>query len=172
MDKLLQDLRFAVRSLRRQPGFVAVALATLALGIGTTTAMFTVVNGVLLKPLPFHDPGALRMIQIVGGDGMLYPLPDTDFLALRANHPAFERVGGLLRHLLQPDRVGHARGRARRLGLRRLLPHPRRAAAARAVLRAARRRAGGAGCGGAQSCLLGETVPGGPIDRRSDDPAE
>ena len=56
MDKLLQDLRFAVRSLRRQPGFVAVALATLALGIGTATAMFTVVNGVLLKPLPFHDP--------------------------------------------------------------------------------------------------------------------
>ena len=52
MEKLLQDLRFAVRSLRRQPGFVAVALATLALGIGTATAMFTV-NGVLLKPLPW-----------------------------------------------------------------------------------------------------------------------
>src|SRR5688572_19247479 len=92
VDQLLQDLRFALRSLRRQPGFVTVALATLALGIGTTTAMFTVVNGVLLKPLPFQDPGALRMIQIVGGDGMLYPLPDTDFLALRANHPAFERA--------------------------------------------------------------------------------
>jgi putative ABC transport system permease protein len=92
MDTLLQDLRFAVRSLRRQPGFVAVALATLALGIGTATAMFTVVNGVLLKPLPFHDPAALTMIRIVGSDGMLFPLPDTDFLALRANHPAFERV--------------------------------------------------------------------------------
>jgi putative ABC transport system permease protein len=92
VDKLLQDLRFAVRSLRRQPGFVTVALATLALGIGTATAMFTVVNGVLLKPLPFHDPGALTMIQIVGVRGMLFPLPDADFLALRANHPAFERV--------------------------------------------------------------------------------
>ena len=92
MDKLLQDLRFAVRSLRRQPGFVAVALATLALGIGTTTAMFTVVNGVLLRPLPFHDPGALTLIQIVGVNSMRFPMPDTDFLALRANHPAFERV--------------------------------------------------------------------------------
>ena len=96
MDQLFQDLRFAVRSLRRQPGFVAVALATLALGIGTATAMFTVVNGVLIKPLPFHDPAKLTMIRIVGGDGaaspMLFPLPDADFLALRANHPAFERV--------------------------------------------------------------------------------
>ena len=91
MDKLLQDLRFAVRSLRRQPGFVAVALATLALGIGTTTAMFTVVNGVLLKPLPFHDPRALTLIQIVGVNGLRFPLPDTDFLALRGNHPAFEQ---------------------------------------------------------------------------------
>ena len=92
MDKLLQDLRFAVRSLRRQPGFVAVALATLALGIGTTTAMFTVVNGVLLKPLPFHDPRALTLIQIVGVNGLLFPLPDADFLALRESHPAFERI--------------------------------------------------------------------------------
>ncbi len=92
MDKLLQDLRFAVRSLRRQPGFVAVALATLALGIGTATAMFTVVNAVLLRPLPFHEPDNLAMIRIVGGDGMKFPLPDADFLALRADHPAFERV--------------------------------------------------------------------------------
>src|SRR5688572_19940108 len=54
--------------------------------------MFTVVNGVLLKPLPFQDPAALAMIRIVGVNGMLFPLPDTDFLALRANQPAFERV--------------------------------------------------------------------------------
>ena len=92
MEKLLQDLRFAIRSVRRQPGFVAVAVATLGLGIGTATAMFTVVNGVLLKPLPFHDPGTLTTIRIVGGNGMLFPLPDADFLALRENHPAFERV--------------------------------------------------------------------------------
>ncbi|HEV3486170.1 MAG TPA: ABC transporter permease, partial [Vicinamibacterales bacterium] len=92
MDNLLQDLRFAVRSWRRQPAFVAVALATLALGIGTATAMFTVINGVLLKPLPFHDPGALTMIRIEGQGGGLFPLPDADFLAIRANHRAFAHV--------------------------------------------------------------------------------
>ena len=92
MDKLLQDLRFSLRSLRRQPGFVAIALTTLALGIGTATAMFTVVNGVLFQPLPFHDPASLATIEIRGASGGIFPLPDADFLALRANHPAFERV--------------------------------------------------------------------------------
>ena len=92
MDQLIQDLRFGLRSLRRQPGFVAVALATLALGIGTATAMFTVVNGVLLKPLPFRDPASLVTIQIRGGQDGIFPLPDADFLALRANRPAFESL--------------------------------------------------------------------------------
>jgi len=92
MDSLLQDLRFSIHSFRRQPGFVAVALGTLALGIGTATAMFNVVNGVLLKPLPFHDPAALTMIRIEGRGGGLFPLPDADYLALRADHHAFANV--------------------------------------------------------------------------------
>ena len=172
MDKLLQDLRFAIRSLRRQPGFVAIALATLALGIGTTTAMFTVVNGVLLKPLPFHDPAALRMIQIVGGDGMLFPLPDVDFLALRANHPAFERVAVYVPtsfNLTGTDTPEVVRAA---WSDRRVLRHTGRAAVARPVLRARRRCPGGARCGGAQSRLLGETVRGERGDRRPDDPSE
>jgi predicted permease len=92
VEKLLQDLRFALRSLRRQPGFVAVALATLALGIGTATAMFTVVNGVLLRPLPFRDPDRLAAILIEGKGGGIFPLPDADFLALREAKGAFEHV--------------------------------------------------------------------------------
>jgi putative ABC transport system permease protein len=92
METLLQDLRFAVRSLRRQPGFVTVALATLALGIGTATAMFTVVNGVLLRPLPFREPGRLATILIEAKGGGIFPLPDADFLALRAPNQAFESV--------------------------------------------------------------------------------
>src|ERR1041384_4382425 len=56
IESMLQDLRYGVRTLRRNPGFTAVAVLTLALGIGANTAVFTVINGVLLRPMPFPEP--------------------------------------------------------------------------------------------------------------------
>lgn len=62
LEQFLRDLRIGIRTLRRTPGFTAVAILVMALGIGANVALFTVIRGVLLRPLPFKDPGRLLML--------------------------------------------------------------------------------------------------------------
>ncbi len=93
---LSQDLRYAARMLWKRPGFAAVAVLTLALGIGPTTAIFSVVYGVLLKPLPFDDPDRLVAVYHLApgwGPGPKGPQSPATYFTYRDNARVFEDIG-------------------------------------------------------------------------------
>ena len=92
LETLLQDLRFAFRTLRKSPGFTAVSVLTLALGIGTTTAIFSVVYGVLLRPLPFNEPNRIMAIYEVNNQGTWSHLADPNFDDFRDQNRSFEAM--------------------------------------------------------------------------------
>src|SRR5512133_316457 len=89
MDILIQDLRYAARKLLRTPAFTIIAVSTLALAIGATTAVFSIVNGVLLKPLPFREPYALMKVGSTSKEGKLVSLSAPDFIDYRDQTKSF-----------------------------------------------------------------------------------
>jgi putative ABC transport system permease protein len=92
MNRLVQDLRYALRQLGRSPGFSAVAIITLALGIGATTAIFSVVYGVLLRPLPYANPDRIMAIFEVNTQGGRSRLADPNFNDFRDQNHSFEAM--------------------------------------------------------------------------------
>ncbi len=90
----MNDLRFAIRQLRKSPGFTAVAVFTLALGIGANTAVFSVIKALLLEPLPYPDP--LRIVQVWKSDIAIWdrmPLSGPDYFDLREQSESFAELG-------------------------------------------------------------------------------
>ena len=92
LETTLQDLRYGARMLRKNPGFAAVAVTALALGIGANTAIFSVVNAVLLRPLPFDAPERLMSIVSVRRGKITRAASYPDYADWKAQSNSFERM--------------------------------------------------------------------------------
>src|SRR4051812_32497056 len=88
---LIRDLRYSLRLLLREPGFAVLAMLTLALGIGAATAIFTVVDSVLLRPLPYRDPD--RLVVALHGAEASSPVSPADYADYQREARSFEGLG-------------------------------------------------------------------------------
>jgi putative ABC transport system permease protein len=111
LDARFQDIRFALRTLRRSPAFSMAAIGTLALGIGATTAIFSIVSGVLLRPLPFADPHRLVQLTETSSGNVAGPVVYPDLEAWRGRSTSFEamvaysNVSRNLQDIADPEQV-------------------------------------------------------------------
>ncbi|HEX5707554.1 MAG TPA: ABC transporter permease, partial [Pyrinomonadaceae bacterium] len=92
LESLWQDLRFGARLLWKRPGFTATAVASLALGVGACTAIFSVVDGVLLRPLPFPEAERIVELREVGDKNSLMPFTEPNYLDVRERTRLFEAL--------------------------------------------------------------------------------
>ena len=108
MSGVLQDVRYGLRVLRRQPTFTAVAVLTLALGIGINAAMFSVVNAVLLRPLPFRDPAKLVAVHegvpTLGFSKIAFAVPD--LMLYEQGQKSFQGMAAYRNDNLEPGSRG------------------------------------------------------------------
>ena len=115
LARFLQDLSFGLRMLRKSPGFTAVTALTLALGIGANTAMFSVVDSILLRPLPYKESGRLVLVWEKPPKGLRNSASAANFLDWREQNRVFENLVGVssssfnLSGKDQPERVDGTR---------------------------------------------------------------
>jgi len=111
LDRLVQDLRYGLRALRRTPGFTVSAIGTLALAIGANTAVFTVVDSVLLRPLPFASPERLEVVSYLPTDLPFVMSPaivDRDWLVYRERQHSFSAITAYRRNAITLSGRGEA----------------------------------------------------------------
>ncbi|QQS45496.1 MAG: ABC transporter permease [Acidobacteriota bacterium] len=92
MQTFWQDLRYGVRMLMKKPGFTLIAVITLALGIGASTAIFSIVDSVLLRPLPYPDAGRIVQLREIGRKGKPIPVTEPNYLDVRSRNRSLESI--------------------------------------------------------------------------------
>src|SRR5213592_1162767 len=128
LETLWQDIRYGARMLRKNPGFTAVAVLTLALGIGATTAIFSLINAVLLEPLPYEQSGQLVNLWEMRPDGKSGDVSPGAFMDWREYSASFEGVSSVrdtaanLTGTGQPERINGLRVSANFLSILRERP--------------------------------------------------
>ena len=95
LETVWSDIRFGARMLRKSPGFTAVAILTLALGIGANTAIFSVVNAVLIRPLPYPQAKRLTILWSTWGKETRGPASGPEMMELRKRCRSFDEIGGI-----------------------------------------------------------------------------